>query len=539
MPPPKNSLPFASDEEIQRAMQRLANVQAMQAMDRRAIKTLGLPARLLMENAARALTNCVLRCWKGLQPATKQTMPKVVVCCGVGGNGGDGYAAARMLANSGCSVIVIALAPPKHTDTLANAKVWEHFGPLLYWNDAQERACQALKTGDVLVDALFGIGLNRTIQAKTAALIDAMNQNQAPFKISADIPSGIHADTGALLGKAVQATHTVSFQIPKQGIFLSHGAIHAGQVLLEDISIPPYWQKEWLGTWQIATSGAAKLLAKRPVQAHKGVFGRGLLLCGSQGMGGAALLAAFAALRSGAGLVTLGTPRCLENAALAVQPELIQSCSVEGPSDHFHADQVDFFVQAASTQNALAFGCGVGRKAQTGLFIKALLQSIQKPIVVDADGLYHVTPEELAQCFEPCIITPHPGEFARLFGVPVAQQAENPLLYARKAALQSRAVVVLKGASTVVASPDGRAFINSSGDVGLATAGSGDVLTGVLCALLAQGLPALWAAVLGVHLHGLARDTLARRTHAAYFNASDLLTGLNTALQQLTETAKL
>lgn len=515
-------------------MPRLALVEEAQAMDRRAVAEWGLSSRLLMENAAHALANAAEAAWAQLSPTKSTTEARAVVCCGPGNNGGDGYAAARLLANRGWRVEVLRLGQALPGAAAENARAWAHWGNTLDWH---AEAAGKLAEADLLIDALFGIGLSRELVGDAAALVVAFNASPARVKLAAELPSGVAANTGEVLGAATDCTHTLSFQTPKPGLYQQPGARYAGKVRVAAVSIPLWWPADAQALHLLTQAGAAALLPQRSPAGHKGTFGHLLCICGQAGMGGAAALAGRAALCAGAGMVTLGLPLCLRDRFLDSAPELITLTppSLPGaPGDtetHFVPAHASFFLEQAQQRSAVTLGCGLGRHTETQAFVRALVPALQRPCVLDADGLFPWQIETLRSLRAPCVITPHAGEFARLCGISVAQLAADRLGYARRAAQASGAVVVLKGPATLIAAPEGEAFLNTSGNEALATAGTGDVLAGMIGSLLAQGLAPLRAALLGVYWHGLAQQL--DPTPAACFHASLLLHGLAPALRSM------
>ncbi|MDH4246483.1 MAG: NAD(P)H-hydrate epimerase, partial [Deltaproteobacteria bacterium] len=379
---------------------RLASTADMRHMDAHAIETLGLPARLLMENAAQAvaavvqsrLAECALR-------------GPVVVCCGTGNNGGDGYAVARLLANAGVDTRVIALGALQGGDAAANALAWERFGAVLPWSGTPEKARHTLTQAAVLVDALFGTGLTREITGAAAELVTAFNAAPAPFKVAVDLPSGVSGDTGAVLGVAARCTDTVTFQVGKLGAYLHPGAGYAGRIHVAPISIAEHWTPSAPRNYLLTEAFAAALLPHRPADGHKGTFGHLLALCGSAGMGGAALLAGRGALRTGVGLITLGVPRTLRDAFVCQTPELMTLSAPEGDGDTLDDAQAPFFLKEAATRNAVALGCGLGRTPGTAAFVRKVTGALTQPLVLDADGLFALSQESLRTRPGPTIIT--------------------------------------------------------------------------------------------------------------------------------------
>ncbi len=500
-------------------------------MDQHAIEALGLPGRVLMENAARTVAERL----RQLLPASATAAP-VVVCCGSGNNGGDGYAAARLLVNAGVKCVVVRAGAPATPDAAANAQAWAHFGPTLDFEGQRPQAEAALRQAPALVDAVFGTGLTRPVQGAARDLILAMDLAPPPLKVAVDLPSGLDADTGAVLGAAVRCTHTVCLQLRKVGCTQYPGAAYCGALEVAPVSIPERWPDSAPGTYLLTLPFAAALLPPRPPAGHKGTFGHLLAVCGSAGMGGAALLAGLAALKSGTGLVTVGVPAALRDHYITLAPELMTLSLAGGETTHFEAAHAEVMAAQAARRSAMVLGCGLGRHPHTTEFVNRLIAAYHGPLLVDADGLNALNPSGLAALrprAAPAVITPHPGELARLAGLEPEALAADRVGHARRLAAQWNVVLVLKGAGTVVSDPSGAAFISATGDAGLASGGTGDVLSGVIGGLLAQGLAALPAALLGVTLHGLARDLARDQLASGFFSASDLIRGLNAALKAL------
>jgi ADP-dependent NAD(P)H-hydrate dehydratase / NAD(P)H-hydrate epimerase len=286
-------------------------------------------------------------------------------------------------------------------------------------------------------------------------------------------------------------------------------------------------------TYRLTRAFARALLPARAAAGHKGTFGHVLAICGSAGMGGAAQLCGLAAAKVGTGLVTLAVPRALQDRFLAGAPELMTFAPEDGSAQHFASVHADALAAEAATRDAVVIGCGLGRAPETGDFVRALVPRIRAPLLLDADALYGLDVAALAGRALPAILTPHPGELARLSGLRVAELERNRVGHARTLARRWGVVLVLKGAGTVVAAPDDTVFINPTGDAGLATGGTGDVLSGTIGGFLAQGVAPLPAALLGVYVHGLARDLTRPALSAAAFTAMDLVRGLNAALLEL------
>ena len=518
---------------------RLCTAQQMRRLDENAIHNEGIPGRKLMENAAMAVVHAMDDIIKGKiekSDSEGRGFPGLVtVCCGAGNNGGDGYALARLLTQQGWQVQAVSLGKPTTDDAKANQLDWESLGPTYPY--PSEKATRALEDAAVIVDALFGTGLTRELSGDALSLVSEMNASPAPWKVGVDIPSGICADTGRQLGGAVQCTHTVTFQLGKIGLFQPPGSTLAGEVSIMPISIPVLWENEDPQTYLLDSEFIRSLLPVRPASGHKGTFGHVLTLCGSAGMGGAALLASKAALKSGAGLVTAGVPKCLRDGFLAAAPELmtLSTPEAEKGAEIHERGNVAFYLQAAATRSAIVLGCGLGQAETTREFTRGIVQELDKPLVIDADGLNLLDIQGLKSRIFPTVITPHPGELARLAGLTIEEINGDRIQFARKFAQEWNVIIVLKGSGTVIAEPNSRVYINPTGDEGLASGGTGDVLAGMIGGLLAQGLTPLDAALVGVYWHGLSRDCLKDILTAQWFTASDLIDGMNDALLLLQE----
>ena len=509
-------------------LQRLCTSAEMRRWEANAIEQLGIPGRELMENAARTVARHVLALLRDNSAAGP-----VAVCCGSGNNGGDGYAVARLLKNDGVDAAVIRAGIPTGADALGNMEDWNGLGVTVDYGAQRDEASTLLGRAGVIVDALFGTGLNRPVEGEAADLIADINAAPAPLKIAVDVPSGINSDTGAVMGHGARCTHTVTFQVGKVGCRQYPGAAHAGTVWVEDISVPVSWTAEDPAIYLLNLPFARALLPHRPPDGHKGSFGHLLAVCGSAGMGGAALLAGLAGLKAGTGLVTLGVPRCLRDAFLGPAPELMTLSPDDGDALAFADEHAALYLEAARTRSAVVLGCGLGQAPQTQAFVGRLVEGVQAPLLIDADGLNALRPSDIAQRKFPTVLTPHPGELARLAGLDSEGLAADRVGIARRLAGEWGVILLLKGAGTVVAAPTGEVFINTSGDEAMATAGAGDVLSGIIGGLLAQRMAPLAATLLGVFLHGLARDCQREEVAGAYFSAGDLIRGLNRAFLEL------
>lgn len=469
--------------ELPSALYRAAQVREL---DRIAIQTFGIPGLTLMERAGRATFAALRRRW----PEAR----RLAVLCGTGNNGGDGFVVARLAHEAGLVVEVLQVGDAARLagDALAAAEALRAAGV-----EPRNFGPGRFPEADVVVDALFGTGLEREVTGVWREAVGAINASGAGV-VAVDIPSGLHADTGAVLGAAVRAQVTVTFIGLKQGLFTAMGPDHCGTVLFDDLQVPP-------GVYASVTPAARRIrpedlavrLAPRPRGAHKGDHGHVLVVGGERGMAGAARMAGEAAARVGSGLVTVAT-RPEQAAVLAgVRPELMCH-GVEGPRD---------LLPLLRRATVVAIGPGLGRSRWAqGLFTAVL--DTKLPLVVDADALNLLAAEPVAR--GNWVLTPHPGEAARLLGS--ASQAVQADRFSAVAQLAQRyrAVAVLKGAGTLVQAEDGAVWLCDRGNPGMATGGMGDVLTGVIAGLAGQGLPLAEAAWAGVHLHAVAGDAAAR-----------------------------
>ncbi len=515
---------------------KLLTAAQMRALDRHAIDEIGLPGALLMENAGRAAAAVLQRRYRQLHPGP------VLVLCGKGNNGGDGYVVARTLLAAGWQVRTMVLAPAAALEgeaALHLQLLQRCGGEVSFLADAaaQDQGLAGQPGFALAVDALLGTGLASAVQGRYAQAIAWLNSCGVPV-FALDIPSGVDATSGQVLGCAVQADATVTFGAAKLGQMLHPGALHCGALEVVEIGLPPTpvlppAERHTL----VEAAEAAALLPPRPVTGHKGTFGHLLLVGGSRGKSGALALSAAGGLRSGVGLVTVAGPASLLPVIVQTLLEAMSAPLAE------HDGQL---VQAAlgelralwAGKASLALGPGLGEGEEARALARRVLVEYPLPLVLDADGLNALAdqPELLQQRRgRGTILTPHPGEMARLCGRSIAAIEADRVATAREFAMHHQVVLVLKGARTLVASPEGEIFVNSSGTPGLASGGSGDVLTGLLGGLLAQGLEPLAAAVLGVYLHGRAAEHLGREQGVAGLCASDLARALPAVRHELTQ----
>ena len=516
---------------------KLVTASEMRELDRRAIQDLGIPSLVLMENAGRTTYRILRREFPELQG-------EVAVVAGRGNNGGDGFVVARYLANAGIPVAVFLLGPRDRVsgDARVNLEILAHLGvsvaEVLTEADLNPVIHRLAKAG-LIVDALLGTGLNAPVQGLMAALIERINHLRAPV-LAVDIPTGLSADTGAVLGVALKARVTVTYGWPKLGQVLPPGRDYVGRLWQADIGIPPILVEE--APVALAEAGEMRaLLPPRPFGSHKGNFGHLLVLAGSVGKTGAAAMAAQAALRAGAGLVTLGVPASLND---ILEVKLTEAMTLPLPEaaaaralGRAAWAPIVAFLNENHGKFTLALGPGIGTHPETRELVARLVRDLACPMVIDADGLNNLAGDDagLKDAAAPRILTPHPGEMARLVGLTTPEVQARRLDLAQETAAKLGAILVLKGAQTVVAHPDGRASLNTTGNPALASGGTGDVLTGLIGGFLAQGLAPWDAARLGVYLHGLAADFFVSHHGQRGLIAGDLLAVLPHMLAEFSQ----
>ena len=505
---------------------RIATAEQMRTLDRRAIEERGVPSLELMERAANALAEAAID--------TAANAPGRAVCfCGPGNNGGDGVACARLLLEAGFEVrcILVGQREKLTCDTRAMEARLAAAGGVLepFTPDDPDFAAWCLKA-DVMVDAIFGIGLNTEVRGDALTAVHMMNTCDIPV-VSADIPSGVEADTGRVLGEAVRAARTVTFTLPKAGHYVGKGGLCTGVLTVADIGIP----RDLVDgeDYPVQTvEGADVRLPVRPRDAHKGDFGKVYLLGGSVGYTGAPVFASRGAVRSGAGLVFLGVPESIWPVA-AVKSDEAMPFPLPEAEGRLSLLAEETIRRRAAGCDAVLLGCGLGRGRQTDALVRRLMD-LPQPLVLDADGINalagHMDEWERRRG-RVTVLTPHEGEFLRVGG----DLSQGRTAAAEGFARRSGAVVVLKGPGTVVAGPDGRCRVNTTGNCGMAKGGSGDVLSGVVLALLGLGMDAFDACCCAVWLHGRAGDLAAQEKGQWGMTPTDILERLPQALREVTE----
>jgi NAD(P)H-hydrate epimerase len=513
----------------------LASAAQMQTMDQQTIDSFGIPGRVLMESAGRGATDYFCQQFEPL------AQRRVTVVAGRGNNGGDGFVMARYLSDRGIAVSVVLLTEPGRLqgDALANFELLAPLDiPVIVLPD--EQAWQAHKPAlartQIWIDAILGTGLKSDVRGHYRLVIETLNASNKPI-FAVDIPSGLHADTGQPCGVSIRAQATATFGLAKTGHFLYPGRDLCGKLQVIDIGIPHLIRRQVDPRQQaLLAQDARKLLQPRAADAHKGHNGHLLVVAGSTGKTGAAAMTATSALRVGGGLVTLALPASLNMIAEAQVLEAMTYPLADDATGRLKAAAFDQIKGLGADKRALALGPGLGTTSDTVELVKKIVQWSPLPMVIDADGLNCIAtdPQIMAKSRGTLILTPHPGEMARLTGLSTAQVQADRIGCARDLAHRSGALVVLKGAATVIALPDGHVFINTSGNAGMASGGMGDVLTGVIGGLLSQGYPPRAAACLGTYLHGAAADLLNASVGPYGYLAGELMPMLPRAIAQLT-----
>ena len=538
---------------------RLVSAQEMAAIDRAAIQGRGIPSLALMERAGRESAKRIAAWWKparaaragagakgragsGARPAVRPGARGVaLVLAGRGNNGGDGFVAARHLKAAGFTVRVLvaaeegALSPDARVtaDGCVRARIPVTFLPdPRAWGPGSEAAIAAAGAA-FLVDALLGTGAAGAPRGAIAAAIEMASASGQPI-VSIDIPSGVDATSGHADVPSIRAELTITLAVSKIGLALEPGRSQAGEVEVVDIGIPPDVVSASVPHMLVADLGWARsLLPRRPLDAHKGSMGRVLVVGGSAGMMGAMAMASEAVLRAGAGYSIAAVPASCVDVLESRVVEVVKRGMPETAARSLGMGAREPILEEAMRADVVAIGPGASRHPETEELLRALVDRIEGPMILDADALNAFEGRELKRRHGPLIVSPHFGEAARLTGGTTADVARDPAGWARGFASRSGAIVCLKATPMIVAAPSEPLLLNASGNPGMATAGAGDVLTGTIAGLLAQGMDAPDAAVLGCVVHGLAGDVAARRQGMRGMTAPDILAALPAALLAL------
>ncbi len=503
---------------------KVATSIEMRELDRIAIEEKGIPGLLLMENAGRGVVGAMEKFFPNLNRYS------IIVIAGKGNNGGDGLVVARHLYNRGMDVEIVLLSDPSSIkgDALENLKIVKDMGIPIYSITDQEDLKilrEKLKKGNlIIVDAIFGTGLNTPVEGIPSEAIQLINASGARV-VSIDLPSGVDASTGRILGHAVKADLTVTFALPKVGHLLFPGADHTGRLEIVDISIPrDVIEKSVIKQTLITEKCIANIIKERSQDVHKGHFGHLFVLSGSVGKTGAAALCCTGALRVGTGLVTLGIPESLNGYMEVKLTEAMTEPLEETVERTLSIRAFEKIKALLERKTAIALGPGISTNYETVELVHRIVKEISLPMVIDADGInaLSLNRDILMGHKGEIILTPHPGEFSRLSDISIQEIKERRIDLVREFSERYRVYLVLKGARTLIGTPDGDVIINPTGNPGMATGGMGDVLTGMIGGFLAQGYQPVEACQLGVFLHGMAADMIMAEKGRVGYTASEV-----------------
>lgn len=551
--------------------QRIVTAEEMAALDRATIQgawgRAAVPSLKLMERAGAETAKAIFSWWRDRSDDTPSAGPapaaapkragavagaaaavrrftgggSVVILCGRGNNGGDGFVVARHLKSAGFGVrlLVAASEGDLSTDARVNHQACEKARiPVTFlpepraWGEGSE-ADDAAGSASFLVDALLGTGSKGAPRGAIAAAIECALRSEKPI-VAIDIPSGVNATTGHAETPCIRAEVTVTLALPKAGLVIEPGREHAGRLIVADIGIP----RELIAGQRpshLLMSGewARPLLPQRPADAHKGTVGRVLFVGGSAGMMGAVALATESAYRAGAGYVVACVPHSCVDVLESRVPEAVKRGVAETAARTLAAGAVDAILAEAMRADVVVLGPGMSRQPESETLARALLELLDGPLILDADGLNAFEGHPIRRARGPLIVTPHYGEAARLSGKSIAEVARDPAAWARKFAADSGAIVCLKSVPMMTVVPGEPILVNASGNPGMATAGAGDVLSGTIAGLLAQGMDPPEAAAVGCYVHGLAGDVAVRRMGRRGLMAGDIRDAIPAALLAL------
>jgi len=513
---------------------KLVTAATMRQIDREAIDNRGIPSDTLMENAGSGIA---LRILADLLPRPDSS--RVMVFCGKGNNGGDGFVVARHLKQAGADVEVFFIGPPDELSRDAKLNYDRATQVDLKLNQVNSiDELPGMLECDLVVDAIFGTGFSGAPRGLAAEMIEYIN-DLGTLVVSVDLPSGLNADTGTYEGAVVEADYTYTLAQPKFGLFLSPGREVCGDVEIIPIGIPDDVVASFDLNIDLATTEwVSSILPARKPDGHKGDFGRVLTVAGSTGMTGAAAMAALSSLRAGCGLAKLACPATTQPVLASKLTEVMTRPMPDvGRKGAFALRGLGEIRELIKEHDSVILGPGIGRHHETFELMRRLVSALDKPAIIDADGLnaFEGHTDILRDCPAPLVLTPHPGEFARLSGdaPPPEREIEARADAASKFAAEHGVVVVLKGSPTLTAGPDGRCCLNPTGNHGMATGGSGDVLSGIVGTLLAQCDDAYEAAAAAVFIHGLAGDFAAQALTPRAMIAGDMINHLPEVFQLL------
>ena len=517
-------------------MELVATAKEMQFCDRTAITKFGIPSILLMENAGRSVADFVER------EIGSVSGKLIYVFCGKGNNGGDGFVVARHLYNRGARVSVFLMArgaqlkgdPRTNFRILQGINKQDRSSILQLVESVTASRVSRHPSPDVIIDALFGTGFSGGVRGEYEKVVRSMNESNAKV-IAVDIPSGVDADNGIVENVAVTADVTVTMGLRKIGLLVHRGRESSGRVHVADIEIPKIvYQRSGIRTWYVQQTDVRRMLPRRPPNAHKHSVGKILVLAGSRGLTGAAVMSCNSAMRAGAGAVVLGIPKSLLPVVSKKLTEVMPNPLEETEEQSVSRKAIPEINRFVSWSDIVVLGPGLGRNKETEEAILELIETIKKPLLIDADGLnaLAIDPIIVKKRKAETVLTPHAGELSRITKLPTEEIEKDRVGLARSESKALGSYLVLKGSPTVVGTPSGDVFINSKGNPGMATAGAGDVLTGTIAALWGQHISAAEASICGVYLHGLAGDLAKEKYGEMGLTATDIIEAMPRAVMK-------
>ena len=518
---------------------KLATPGQMNEIDSFAINRIGIPGIVLMENAALRVVDEID---KSIGPLKGKN---ILVVAGKGNNGGDAFATARHLYNRGADIqVFVAAAKTGITaDAGINLAILENMGVQVCEAEDGSRLEQLrmkMRAADLILDGIFGTGLKGEVKGVARSIIELINRSGKPV-VSIDIPSGLSGETGKILGACVKASKTVTFGLPKVGLVIHPGCEYVGELIVADIGIPRSVVDSMGIKYNVTDEEyITEHIPLRKAESNKGDYGKILIIAGSRGMTGAGRLSAAAALRTGAGLVYLGVPASLSSIFNASLAEAVVIPLEDKGAGFLSEDCISHILERIRHASAIAVGPGLSSGRDITKIVGEILENSSVPVILDADALNAISKDiaVLAKHKAVCIVTPHPGEMARLVGMTIEDVQNDRMETALEFARKWDVITVLKGSKTVIAAPDGELYINTTGNPGMATAGSGDVLTGIIVGLVGQGLRPTDAAVTGVYLHGLAGDSAAEIKGEHGLVAGDMIEELPRVIKRFADRKK-
>ncbi len=519
---------------------KVVNAKQMQDLDKYTIEKIGIPGVVLMENAGRQVVEKMLDYFPNLKSQ------KVVIICGKGNNGGDGLVISRYLAtkNMEVEVLLLSKADSLKGDARVNCQIAQNLHIPIYEIQSEEdfqNKKGLFLSADVFVDALFGTGFTPPVKGLAAEIIQIVNNTQKPV-VSVDIPSGLSSDLSHPCDPHIKAKLTVTFALPKLAHLLPPSCLSMGKLEIVDIGIPEgVVQEAGITVEALERDSIGKSWPSRSPDSHKGAFGHLFVIAGSLGKTGAAFLCSQAAARLGTGLITLGIPESLNS---IMEEKLTEVMTIPLPETDAHTFSIaakEKIKETLASKTAIAFGPGISTHPEVQELMVWLIGQAEIPIVIDADGINVLAgfADILKEAKQPVILTPHPKELSRLIGVDMPSILKDRLAIVQKTAQKFHCYVILKGYHSLIADPEGKVFINTTGNAGMATGGTGDVLTGIIGGLLAQGFSKTQASLSGVFLHGLSGDMVTKKKGEFGLMASDLVEILPEAIEEMRKGNKL